>query len=590
MHKLPPATPRITHQGRLSPLAERTMRSGEARRNTQELSQRELSPLDASRRRPPSHDDSPIQPTSMRDVQVGVHRAKPQGGDGERQSSSAGDALGLDAPREPEPYGAHHGQRALPTKPMNDHDPMRARAAREHYKRQREETKEPSDRLSMDAGATQPKRRPSNGYEVKAGARRFQRKTKGGGDPRAGGRKQARGNSQNRRASNTNEKVPTGRDRWKSQKVSRQHLEDSIQTMNQQAPEVELDVIASKGGKIKRTMLRQRNPLTGSFHGLPSEGDIDSNDAEIANGGHAKRRRLRMRNPMTGSFHGMPEPEHNEEHDDLLDDEVIYPGAVAVNPGLSVTRPYSSFVVHEAGSSVLEREIEDHSRDSHRPSPGVLNDSPEVDPEIDPEIDENKQPKSRRIVLFVLVLILCVGVGLGAGLGITLQSGETSPPMDNVDFCDDVLEVFARCREEGPDAVDRLARDCPQIDEFLRLRSQGSLEFNNSLFVGNGGEIEWCSPRDLSLWFVAGNPSTDQLSRVQQYGLGVLFFSTGGDRWTSVEEWFQSHDHCFWHGVFCSPLVPMQVDGLFLSDNSLVGTLPEELGLLTGLGGCLLWS
>ena len=70
------------------------------------------------------------------------------------------------------------------------------------------------------------------------------------------------------------------------------------------------------------------------------------------------------------------------------------------------------------------------------------------------------------------------------------------------------------CREQQDRGmINAKVRTCPQIDEFLRLRSQESAAiFNTSLFVGDAMRIDWCSPEVLSLWFIAGTNATMDVS------------------------------------------------------------------------------
>lgn len=88
---------------------------------------------------------------------------------------------------------------------------------------------------------------------------------------------------------------------------------------------------------------------------------------------------------------------------------------------------------------------------------------------------------------------------------------------------------------------------------------------------------------------------------LQRFALATLYYSTGGDiSWKNRGDWLRSNvDECNWLGVSCLTTTGgvaqqdsrindgtasfRKVDGIRLSSNGLVGTLPEELSLLTNL-------
>jgi hypothetical protein len=76
------------------------------------------------------------------------------------------------------------------------------------------------------------------------------------------------------------------------------------------------------------------------------------------------------------------------------------------------------------------------------------------------------------------------------------------------------------------------------------------------------------------------------LTRAQQvpfrYALVALFYALGGSNWIDSGGWLTNGgDICQWDGVICASI--NQVVALELSSNHLVGTLPNELALLTSL-------
>lgn len=74
--------------------------------------------------------------------------------------------------------------------------------------------------------------------------------------------------------------------------------------------------------------------------------------------------------------------------------------------------------------------------------------------------------------------------------------------------------------------------------------------------------------------------------RVQRFALASFFYASGGEEWTSNTGWLDlNEDECDWY--FGEPGRPCNNDGqyseIILEANNLVGTLPEELALLTEL-------
>jgi hypothetical protein len=73
------------------------------------------------------------------------------------------------------------------------------------------------------------------------------------------------------------------------------------------------------------------------------------------------------------------------------------------------------------------------------------------------------------------------------------------------------------------------------------------------------------------------------VSATQLAALSALYVSTRGPQWKNNLNW-QSADvsACEWHGVTCDA-AQATVTHLELQDNNLNGTLPSEIGLLTGI-------
>ncbi|KAL3927806.1 MAG: hypothetical protein SGBAC_012924, partial [Bacillariaceae sp.] len=68
----------------------------------------------------------------------------------------------------------------------------------------------------------------------------------------------------------------------------------------------------------------------------------------------------------------------------------------------------------------------------------------------------------------------------------------------------------------------------------------------------------------------------------ERYAVAAFFFQTGGNSlWNFKSGWLTSTAACGWYGVTCDSAG--KVAGIELSDNSLVGTIPSELGILSAL-------
>ena len=76
------------------------------------------------------------------------------------------------------------------------------------------------------------------------------------------------------------------------------------------------------------------------------------------------------------------------------------------------------------------------------------------------------------------------------------------------------------------------------------------------------------------------------LPSTEQSALEAFYQATGGAAWRNNSGWAQAGtDPCTWYGVACSGAAGgvQHVSTLFLSNNGLAGTLPEDLGRLTEL-------
>lgn len=72
------------------------------------------------------------------------------------------------------------------------------------------------------------------------------------------------------------------------------------------------------------------------------------------------------------------------------------------------------------------------------------------------------------------------------------------------------------------------------------------------------------------------------LNAAQLVALTAIYESTQGSGWTTKTNWLSSDSACKWYGVTCDD-AQSTVTHLELAGNNLVGTLPTDIGELTGI-------
>jgi hypothetical protein len=92
------------------------------------------------------------------------------------------------------------------------------------------------------------------------------------------------------------------------------------------------------------------------------------------------------------------------------------------------------------------------------------------------------------------------------------------------------------------------------------------------------------SPQNKALIWLSNNTYLNLYSnatKIQRYALATLFYSTNGNSWYSKTHWRSNRDECAWDAVYCDD--NDSIEALNLDSNNLVGTIPNELGLLTNM-------
>jgi hypothetical protein len=97
------------------------------------------------------------------------------------------------------------------------------------------------------------------------------------------------------------------------------------------------------------------------------------------------------------------------------------------------------------------------------------------------------------------------------------------------------------------------------------------------------------SPQSKALNWLANNTeldSYDNLQRLQRFALATFYYATGGENWMVGDDWLSNETECSWlPGIVC---IGGRSGELDFRGINLVGTLPDELAIMTGLQFMLL--
>jgi hypothetical protein len=110
----------------------------------------------------------------------------------------------------------------------------------------------------------------------------------------------------------------------------------------------------------------------------------------------------------------------------------------------------------------------------------------------------------------------------------------------------------------------------------------------SSVSLDNGTALRTAStPQNDALNWLANNNTNLNLysnaTKIQRYALATLFFSTNGTSWYEKDEWMSNSNECLWYNNGSSLCTHGSVERLDLWGNNLVGTIPDELALLSNL-------
>ena len=109
----------------------------------------------------------------------------------------------------------------------------------------------------------------------------------------------------------------------------------------------------------------------------------------------------------------------------------------------------------------------------------------------------------------------------------------------------------------------------------------------SSVSFDNGTALQTPStPQNDALIWLANNTNLDSYSdarKIQRYVLATLYYSTNGAQWVDNSDWLTDLDECTWYTEASRFILRESVpySELDLSGNNLVGTIPNELALLS---------
>jgi hypothetical protein len=130
------------------------------------------------------------------------------------------------------------------------------------------------------------------------------------------------------------------------------------------------------------------------------------------------------------------------------------------------------------------------------------------------------------------------------------------------------------------------------LGTVLPEKSTSPLQKFKSLLIpvsfDNGTALQTpLTPQNNALnWLANNNTNLDSYSnakKIQRYALATLFFSTNGASWNDNSTWMSDEDECLWYNSGLSVCTNGSVEVLDLLSNNLVGTIPNELALLTNM-------
>ena len=201
---------------------------------------------------------------------------------------------------------------------------------------------------------------------------------------------------------------------------------------------------------------------------------------------------------------------------------------------------------------------------------------------------------NRRVAFGVVLLLVVAGIVAGGVCGGTDVCHRATPPVPTM--APTTLPPTAPPTPEPTLSSNSL--EIVQYIESIRLGSEPIV----LPILGNRN----ATPAELALdWILNEDPlnltldNEDEKARLRQrYGLLTFFYSTNGPSWTINDNWLTEKDECTWYGITCTDAGVVQTVGSegvlspenALSSNSLSGTIPDDMALLSSVNEMNLYS
>lgn len=168
------------------------------------------------------------------------------------------------------------------------------------------------------------------------------------------------------------------------------------------------------------------------------------------------------------------------------------------------------------------------------------------------------------IVAGIILMLVIVGIVLGVAINIPQTSPDSKP---------------------SPSPTDSTPTPPVEIPQDL-------IDLLSPISFDDGDALETpFSPQNKAAIWLAGNDNLNSYShhkKIQRYVLATLYYSTNGDEWDTNVGWLSDGDECDWWKDTTQPIYDRDscssggaVVNLILYRNSLDGTIPEEIALLS---------
>eukprot|EP00984_Skeletonema_dohrnii_P000231 scaffold72_cov88-Skeletonema_dohrnii-CCMP3373.AAC.1 len=166
--------------------------------------------------------------------------------------------------------------------------------------------------------------------------------------------------------------------------------------------------------------------------------------------------------------------------------------------------------------------------------------------------------------------------GTCANLGINPQ--DYFKPSPAVKGCQKCATDYGFGSPAAPTVCTQTQSRSAKIQDLLLFSTVSESDVLNDEASPQGKAFLWITSETNSQLM----PGNDDDKIIQRYVLSVLYYALNGANWNSIEGWLTDEDECNWENISCddTSVVTHYVPG----QNRLEGTIPSEIGELTGLG------